>query len=79
MLAAAEEFYQGLGFPYRIVCIVSRELNDTAVQKYDLKQHGSHVSKAHVAIPTVPIIKPVGQKPDVELRSKEEMLVTFIC
>jgi seryl-tRNA synthetase len=37
MLAAAEEFYQGLGFPYRIVCIVSRELNDTAVQKYDLK------------------------------------------
>ena len=37
MLAAAEEFYQSLGFPYRVVCIVSGELNDAAVKNYDLK------------------------------------------
>ncbi len=37
MLAAAEEFYQSLGFPYRVVCIVSGELNDAAVKKYDLE------------------------------------------
>lgn len=37
MLAAAEEFYQSLGFPYRVVCIVSGALNDAAVKKYDLE------------------------------------------
>lgn len=37
MLAAAEEFYQSLGFPYRVVCIVSGELNDAAIKKYDLE------------------------------------------
>lgn len=37
MLASAEEFYQSLGFPYRVVCIVSGELNDAAVKKYDLE------------------------------------------
>ena len=37
MLAAAEDFYQSLGFPYRVVCIVSGELNDAAVKKYDLE------------------------------------------
>lgn len=37
MIAAAEEFYQSLGFPYRVVCIVSGELNDAAVKKYDLE------------------------------------------
>ncbi|GFH43983.1 seryl-trna synthetase [Chaetoceros tenuissimus] len=37
MLAAAEEFYQSLGFPYRVVCLVSGELNDAAVKKYDLE------------------------------------------
>lgn len=37
MRAAAEEFYQSLGFPYRVVCIVSGELNDAAVKKYDLE------------------------------------------
>lgn len=37
MMAAAEEFYQALGFPYRVVCIVSGELNDAAVKKYDLE------------------------------------------
>ncbi len=37
MLSAAEEFYQSLGFPYRVVCIVSGELNDAAVKKYDLE------------------------------------------
>lgn len=37
MLAAAEEFYQALGIPYRVVCIVSGELNDAAIKKYDLE------------------------------------------
>ena len=37
MLSSAEEFYQSLGFPYRVVCIVSGELNDAAVKKYDLE------------------------------------------
>lgn len=37
MLSAAEEFYQSLGFPYRVVCIVSGELNDAAIKKYDLE------------------------------------------
>lgn len=37
MLAIAEEFYQSLEFPYRVVCIVSSELNDAAVKKYDLE------------------------------------------
>eukprot|EP00979_Chaetoceros_neogracilis_P003977 scaffold695_cov279-Chaetoceros_neogracile.AAC.3 len=37
MLAAAEDFYQSLGFPYRVVCLVSGELNDAAVKKYDLE------------------------------------------
>lgn len=37
MLAAAEEFYQSLGFPYRVVCLVSGELNDAAIKKYDLE------------------------------------------
>jgi len=37
MLQAAEEFYQSLGIGYRVVCIVSGELNDAAVKKYDLE------------------------------------------
>jgi len=37
MLKAAEEFYQSLGLGYRVVCIVSGELNDAAVKKYDLE------------------------------------------
>mmetsp|Transcript_17235 Transcript_17235/g.26674 ORF Transcript_17235/g.26674 Transcript_17235/m.26674 type:complete len:492 (+) Transcript_17235:68-1543(+) len=37
MIGAAEEFYQSLGFPYRVVCLVSGELNDAAVKKYDLE------------------------------------------
>lgn len=37
MRACAEDFYQSLGFPYRVVCLVSKELNDAAVKKYDLE------------------------------------------
>lgn len=37
MLDAAKDFYQSLGIPYRVVCIVSGELNDAAVKKYDLE------------------------------------------
>jgi len=37
MIDCAEEFYQSLGFPYRVVCLVSSELNDAAVKKYDLE------------------------------------------
>ena len=37
MRQTAEDFYQSLGFPYRVVCIVSGALNDAAVKKYDLE------------------------------------------
>ena len=37
MLQAAQEFYESLGFSYRVVCLVSNELNDAAVKKYDLE------------------------------------------
>ncbi|QLQ80409.1 hypothetical protein HG537_0D04100 [Torulaspora globosa] len=37
MIATAEEFYQGLKLPYRIVGIVSGELNNAAAKKYDLE------------------------------------------
>jgi len=37
MLEAAKEFYDSLGFSYRVVCLVSNELNDAAIKKYDLE------------------------------------------
>jgi seryl-tRNA synthetase len=37
MIAAAEEFYQSLGFPYHIINIVSGALNNAAIKKYDLE------------------------------------------
>lgn len=37
MIANAEAFYQALGFPYRVVNIVSGALNDAAAKKYDLE------------------------------------------
>lgn len=37
MIAISEEFYQSLGFAYRIVNIVSGELNNAAAKKYDLE------------------------------------------
>ncbi|KAL6950089.1 Cytosolic seryl-tRNA synthetase [Hanseniaspora vineae] len=37
MIANSEEFYQSLGLPYRVVGIVSGELNDAAAKKYDLE------------------------------------------
>ncbi|KAF8063832.1 Serine--tRNA ligase [Scenedesmus sp. PABB004] len=37
MLGNAEEFYQALGLPYRVVNIVSGELNNAAAKKYDLE------------------------------------------
>jgi seryl-tRNA synthetase len=37
MIANAEEFYQFLGIPYRVVSIVSGELNNAAAMKYDLE------------------------------------------
>ena len=37
MLQIAEEFYQSLGIPYRVVSIVSGELNNAAIRKYDLE------------------------------------------
>lgn len=37
MIASAEEFNQALGIPYRIVNIVSGELNNAAAMKYDLE------------------------------------------
>lgn len=33
----SEEFYQSLGIPYRVVNIVSGELNDAAACKFDLE------------------------------------------
>jgi len=37
MLDAAKEFYDSLGVSYRVVCLVSSELNDAAIKKYDLE------------------------------------------
>lgn len=37
MLTNAEDFYQSLGLPYRVVNIVSGELNAAAAKKYDLE------------------------------------------
>ena len=37
LLGNAEEFYQSLGIPYRIVSIVSGALNNAASKKYDLE------------------------------------------
>jgi seryl-tRNA synthetase len=37
MLQCAKDFYESLGFSYRVVCLVSSELNDAAVKKYDLE------------------------------------------
>mmetsp|Transcript_4318 Transcript_4318/g.11844 ORF Transcript_4318/g.11844 Transcript_4318/m.11844 type:complete len:495 (+) Transcript_4318:115-1599(+) len=37
MLDSATDFYKSLGIGYRVVCIVSGELNDAAVKKYDLE------------------------------------------
>ncbi|KAL3677180.1 hypothetical protein R1sor_027128 [Riccia sorocarpa] len=37
LLQNSEEFYQALGLPYHVVCIVSGALNDAAAKKYDLE------------------------------------------
>jgi seryl-tRNA synthetase len=37
MLQCAQDFYDSLGIAYRVVCLVSGELNDAAVKKYDLE------------------------------------------
>lgn len=37
MLEIAEEFYQSLEIPYQVVNIVSGELNNAAIRKYDLE------------------------------------------
>ena len=37
MRALAEEYVQSLGFPYHVVNIVSGELNNAAIKKYDLE------------------------------------------
>uniref|UniRef100_A0A6B2L3X5 serine--tRNA ligase n=1 Tax=Arcella intermedia TaxID=1963864 RepID=A0A6B2L3X5_9EUKA len=37
MISVSEEFYQSLGFAYRVVNIVSGELNNAAAKKYDLE------------------------------------------
>lgn len=37
MMRCAEEFHESLGIPYRVINIVSGELNDAATIKYDLE------------------------------------------
>lgn len=37
MIKCAEEFYQSLELPYKVINIVSKELNDAAAKKYDLE------------------------------------------
>lgn len=37
MIKTAEEFYQSLGFPYRVINIVSGALNNAAIRKFDLE------------------------------------------
>lgn len=36
MLNVSEKFYQSLKIPYQIVDIVSGQLNDAAIRKFDL-------------------------------------------
>ena len=36
MLEVSEKFYQSLHIPYQVVDIVSGELNDAAIRKFDL-------------------------------------------
>jgi len=47
MLANAEEMYQNLEIPYRVVNIVSGELNNAAVKKYDLEGYFPASYKAY--------------------------------
>ncbi|KAJ1913922.1 Cytosolic seryl-tRNA synthetase [Mycoemilia scoparia] len=42
MIGAAEEFYQSLGIPYRVVAIVSGALNNAAAKKFDLEAWFPH-------------------------------------
>lgn len=42
MLAISEQFYQSLGLDYRVVSIVSGEMNDSACLKYDLEAYFPH-------------------------------------
>lgn len=42
MREAAEEFTRQLGLPYRVVNIVSGELNNAAAKKYDLEVRRAH-------------------------------------
>jgi len=37
MINVAEEFYQSLGFPYQVIAIVSKEINNAAAKKFDLE------------------------------------------
>jgi len=37
MKETAEEFYKSMGIDFRVVCLVSGELNDAAIKKYDLE------------------------------------------
>ena len=37
MIGTSETFYQGLELPYRVISLVSKELNDAAAMKYDLE------------------------------------------
>ena len=37
MIAVAEDFYKSLGLAYRVVNIVTGELNNAAAKKYDLE------------------------------------------
>jgi seryl-tRNA synthetase len=37
MLQCSTDFYDSLGIGYRVVCLVSSELNDAAIKKYDLE------------------------------------------
>ncbi|KKA25957.1 hypothetical protein TD95_002149 [Thielaviopsis punctulata] len=42
MINSSEEFYQSLGLAYRVVSIVSSELNNAAAKKYDLEAWFPH-------------------------------------
>ena len=37
MIRIAEEFYQSLGFPYHVINLVTGDLNNAAIRKYDLE------------------------------------------
>ena len=67
MIGCSEEFYQSLGLPYRVVGIVSGELNNAAARNtiWKLGSHSNKNTKNWFHVQTVLIINQEIWKSDV--------------